>query len=178
MMRVQGEFVIGMAQLMMDKGFQFDGAFLYNDMGYRNASLFSPRLYRETHFETDRMVCEFFHRHNMPVLLHSCGRVSGLIPQLIEAGFDCLQPLEVKANMDVVELKKQYGDRLAFMGGIDARAMAHPDPAVIEREIRSKIPVAKRGGGYIFHSDHSVPDNVTFRRYQRVMELVARYGAF
>jgi uroporphyrinogen decarboxylase len=104
--------------------------------------------------------------------------VRKLIPQFIEAGYDCLQPLEVKAGMDLVQLKQDYGDRLAFMGGIDVRAMAHPDPAVIEREIRTKIPVAKQGGGYIYHSDHSVPDNVSFAQYQRVIELVHRYGTF
>ncbi|MBM4050630.1 MAG: hypothetical protein FJ279_36500, partial [Planctomycetes bacterium] len=58
------------------------------------------------------------------------------------------------------------------------RAMAHPDPTVIEREIARKIPVAKHGGGYIYHADHSVPDNVSFQQYQRVMELVKRYGTF
>jgi len=56
--------------------------------------------------------------------------------------------------------------------------MAHPDPTVIEREIATKIPAAKEGGGYIFHSDHSVPDNVSFAQYQRVMELVKKYGRY
>ena len=45
-------------------------------------------------------------------------------------------------------------------------------------EISTKIPVAKKGGGYIYHSDHSVPDNVSFGQYKRVMELVTEYGAF
>jgi uroporphyrinogen decarboxylase len=86
--------------------------------------------------------------------------------------------LEVKAGMDLVKLKGLWGDRLAFMGGIDVRAMAHPDPKVIEQEIASKIPVAKQGGGYIYHSDHSVPDNVSFEQYSRVIELVHQYGAY
>jgi uroporphyrinogen decarboxylase len=58
------------------------------------------------------------------------------------------------------------------------RAMADPDPSVIEREIARKIPVAKRGGGYIYHSDHSVPDNVSWKQYQCVIELVREYGAY
>jgi len=84
----------------------------------------------------------------------------------------------VKAGMDLVALKKQYGDRFSFMGGIDVRAMADPDPAVIEAEIAAKIPVAKEGGGYIYHSDHSVPSNVSFAQYQRVMALVREYGTY
>ena len=104
--------------------------------------------------------------------------MTALIPQFIEAGIDCLEPLEVKAGMDVVELKKRYGDSLCFMGGIDARAMANPDPSVIEREIASKVPVAKQGGGYIYHSDHSVPDDISFSQYCRVMALVRTYGTY
>jgi uroporphyrinogen-III decarboxylase len=123
-------------------------------------------------------MCDFFHARGLPVILHTDGRLWPLIPLLIEAGFDCLQPLEVKAGMDLVELKHLYGDRLAFMGGIDVRAMADPDPAAIEAEIARKIPVAKRGGGYIYHCDHSVPDNVSWEQYCRVMELVREYGTY
>jgi len=94
------------------------------------------------------------------------------------AGFTCLDPLEVKAGMNLIDLKKNFGDKLAFMGGIDVRAMADANPAVIEEEIRTKITVAKQGGGYIFHSDHSVPDNVSFQQYQRVIELVREYGSY
>ena len=77
-----------------------------------------------------------------------------------------------------MELKKQYGDVLSFMGGIDARMMASLDPNDIFREISTKLPAVKRGGGYIYHSDHSVPDNVSFEQYCRVMELVNEYGAY
>ena len=124
------------------------------------------------------MVFSFFHEHDMPVILHSCGNVTEMIPDLLEIDLDCLNPLEVKAGMDLVGLKKQYGDKLAFMGGIDVRAMADPDPSVIENEIRTKLPVAKQGGGYIYHSDHSVPSNVSFEQYKRVIELVREYGGY
>jgi uroporphyrinogen decarboxylase len=112
------------------------------------------------------------------VILHSDGRILDLAPYFVEAGLDCLNPLEVKAGMDLIQLKGRYGDRLAFMGGIDVRAMAADDPAVIEAEIRTKLQVAKAGGGYIYHSDHSVPNNVSFQQYQRVIELVLKYGSY
>lgn len=64
------------------------------------------------------------------------------------------------------------------MGGIDVRAMSAEDPAVIEEEIRAKVGFAKQDGGYIYHSDHSVPDDVSFEQYKRVMELVHKYGKY
>ncbi len=178
MFATHARLAIEMAEMMMSKGFAFDGAFLYDDMGYRNSSLFSPRTYREVSFESHKMLTDFFHPHGMPVILHSCGCVKGLIPDLIEAGFDCLQPLEVKAGMDLVELKPKFGDKIAFMGGIDVRAMADPNPNVIEEEIRRKLEVAKVGGGYIYHSDHSIPKNVSLAQYKRTIDLVRKYGGY
>ena len=166
------------AEEMIGEGLEFDGAWVYDDMAYCSGPFFSPGVYQELFFPHDRRVCDFFQARSMPVILHSCGRVDSLIPRLIEAGYTCLQPLEAKAGMDVVELKKQYGGSLAFMGNIDVRKMSDPDPRVIEEEIARKIPAAMHGGGYIYHSDHSVPHTVSFEQYQRVLELVRHYGAF
>ena len=80
--------------------------------------------------------------------------------------------------MDVVRLKRTYGGRLALMGGIDARTMADGTEEELEEEVRTKLRVAKEQGGYIYHSDHSVPDNVSFQRYRRTIELVHRYGRY
>lgn len=167
-----------MYKMMMDKGIKPDGIFCSNDLGYRNGLLFSPETYRRTHKEADEMIWSFAHKNDMFTLLHSCGCVKELIPDLIEGGLDCLQPLEVKAGMDLIELKGKYGLRLSFMGGIDVRAMAEPDPGVIEEEISKKFKVAKKGGGYIYHSDHSVPHNVSFQQFTHVIELVKRYGKY
>jgi uroporphyrinogen decarboxylase len=97
---------------------------------------------------------------------------------LIEAGFACLNPLEVKAGMDLAQLKREYGDVMTFMGGIDARTMGAPDPQEIEREIERKLAVGMEGGGYIYHSDHSVPDDVSWERYNTIMALVKQYGIY
>ena len=167
-----------MCERMMRAGLKFDGAFLFCDLGYKNGLLFSPKHYEQQLHPVFKELCRFFHSRDMPVLLHSCGRVKDLIPFFIEEGIDCLQPLEVKAGMDLVELKERYGDKLCFMGGIDVRLMALDDPAPLEEEIKRKISFAKQGGGYIYHSDHSIPKNVSFANYRRVIELVKKYGAY
>jgi uroporphyrinogen decarboxylase len=129
----QADMVIEMARILMQEGYRFDAAFLFNDMGYRSGPFFSPRTYRQVFKPADKRMFDFF---------HSCGNVKMLIPDLLEIGLDCLQPLEVKAGMDLVELKREYGRDLAFMGGIDVRAMIDPDPAVLEREIATKVTAA------------------------------------
>ena len=162
----------------MSRGMDFDAGWIADDLGYKNGAFFSPAMYREMLMPAHKMVCDCFKSRGKAMLMHSDGNVKELIPLFMEMGIDCLQPLEVKAGMDLVELKKQYGHRLSLFGGIDARAMADSNPAIIEREIAIKVPFAKQGGGYLFHSDHSVPDNVSFQQYCRVMELALEYGRF
>jgi uroporphyrinogen decarboxylase len=165
-------------ELAHREGLEFDALWLYNDMGYRNAALFSPATYRRIIQPGDRLLFETAHRLGMQTILHSDGCVRELIPDLLDAGLDCLQPLEVKAGMDPIALKKEYGGRLALFGGIDARAFSHPDPAVIEEEIRSKLSACMPGGGYLYHSDHSIPNNVSLAQYRVALEWVKRYGEY
>lgn len=170
--------VIAMCDMMRQAGYHFDGAFLLSDLGYSNGPLFSPHHFAEQLHPTLQKLCAYFRSCDMPVIMHTDGRIHELIPYFVQEGVRCLNPLEVKAGMDLVALKSQWGDRLAFMGGIDVRAMAKQAPEVIEEEIRVKIPVAKRHGGYIYHSDQSVPHDVSLEQYRRVLDLVAKYGAF
>jgi len=166
------------AEEMMERGLEFDAGWVMDDLGYKHRGFFPPAVYREQLMPAHKLICDVFKSRGLPMLLHSCGYVMEFIPDFIECGFDVIQPLEVKAGNDMLGLKREYGDVLAFMGGIDVRAMAERDPRAIEREIAEKLPPMKQGGGYIYHSDHSVPDNVSFAQYQRVMELVAEYGQY
>ena len=170
------DMTIGMAETMMGRGFEFDGAHLADDLGYRNGPLFSPAMYRELVMPAHKKICDFFAAHSLPVIHHCCGNVNELMPLLIEAGISAINPLEVKAGMDLVDLKTRYGDAITLIGGIDVRTWARGNPDEIEREIAEKVTFAKKDGGYIFHSDHSVPDNVSFETYKRVIALAHKYG--
>ena len=178
MMMTRAELCVRLAERMMAAGFDFDAGWIWDDLGFKQRSFFSTDMYRELIMPAHKLICGAFKARGKFMILHSCGYVMELAPLIMETGFDCLQPIEVKAGNDLLGLKRLYGDRLSFMGGIDVRAMADPDPAAIEREIATKVPVMKKGGGYIYHSDHSIPDNVSYQQYGLVRELVARYGQY
>jgi len=163
-------------QRAWDRGYHFDQIDTCEDLGYRRGLFFSPDVYRKVIKPSHIKLCDFARRLGIPVMLHSCGNINEIIPDLIDAGFSGLNPLESKSGMDVRELKTKYGEQLVLQGGIDVRKMSKPDE--IEEEIRSKVSVAKVGGGYIFSSDHSVPSDVSLRDYQRVMTLAKKYGTF
>ena len=163
---------------LMGNGLQFDAAFVTEDMGYKGKGFFSPRTYREVIMPCQQRFCEVCHARGIKVMLHTCGQNMELVPLYVEAGFDVLNPLEVKAGMDIFALKRDFGEVLTLWGGIDVRAIANPDPQVIEREIREKVTMAKQGGGYIFSSDHSIPENVSLQQYEWMLELGRMHGGF
>jgi uroporphyrinogen decarboxylase len=163
---------------LLANGFQFDAAFVTEDMGYKGRPFFSPRTYREVIMPCQQRFCQVCHARGIKVMLHTCGQNTELVPLYIEAGFDALNPLEVKAGMDLLQIKRDFGEALALWGGIDVRAIAHPDPSVLEAEIRLKLTAAKQGGGYIFSSDHSIPEDVSLDRYELMLELGRRHGTF
>jgi uroporphyrinogen decarboxylase len=159
-------------------GVQYDGGWIFGDIAYNKGPFCSPRMYKSLVQPSHARQIGWFKERGLKLIYHTDGDFRPLIPGFIEAGVDCVQPMEAKAQIDVRELKPRYGDRVAFMGNIDAMKLISNDRDAIEEEIASKISVAKVGGGYIYHSDHSVPPGITWETYQFVMERVAFHGAY
>ncbi|HRW10938.1 MAG TPA: uroporphyrinogen decarboxylase family protein [Caldilineaceae bacterium] len=116
------------------------------------------------------------HAKGIKAHLHSCGDVNPFVPELIAMGLDALNPLEVKAGMNPVELKRKFGDRLVLHGGINAVLWDKPD--AIRAEMEQVIPVVKANGGYIFSSDHSVPSTVSLQDFRRIVEFAKQLGSY
>ena len=93
-----------------------------------------------------------------------------LVDDLMEIGIDGLNPLEVKAGMDPVKLKQDFGDRLLLKGGTNAQHWDHFD--LILEEILSTVPILSENSGYIFSTDHSIPNSVSFDTMKKIIELV------
>jgi len=139
------------------------GMFVCEDLGFKGRPFMSPAMYGEIIQPGHARLFDYARSLGCKVIVHSCGFVEPLVPGLIEAGMDCLQAMEVKAGMDMPRLAKQFGDRIAFFGNIDVRALISNDFAEIESELQKKIPpVLDMGGGYILHTDHSEPPNIDY----------------
>lgn len=100
---------------------------------------------------------------NWKTFIHSCGAIYELIPDLIDAGFDILNPVQISANgMDAKKLKSEFGNDLVFWGGgIDTQhTLPFGTPDEVYREVRENIEIFSDGGGYIFNSVHNIQSNV------------------
>ena len=155
-----------------------DGIWYYEDMGFKGRPFMSPAMYKEIIQPAHVRTLGYAHSLGLPVIVHSCGMVEKLIPGLIEAGMDCLQVIEVKAGMDLLELYKEYGERLSFMGGIDVRVLYTNDRRQIDAELETKIPVVMGHNGYTLHSDHSIPNTVHYETYRYFIERGLELGTY
>jgi uroporphyrinogen decarboxylase len=159
-------------------GLAFDGVFMWGDMAYNRATFCSPRMYHDLIWPDHKRIADWVHAHDMKLIYHTDGNVNGVLDLYVAAGFDCLQPLETKARMDLRDLAPAYGDRLAFMGNVDVMTMLANDREQIEAEIRTKFQAGMATHGYAYHSDHSVPPHVSWETYQFIIALIDRYGQY
>ena len=90
---------------------------------------------------------------------------------------DAYNPLEVKAGMNAVDLKKKYGNRIGYCGNSNIQIWETGDEELIRQEVLYRLDAAK-GGGYIFQSDHSVSSAVSGRTYDFIVRLVREYGQY
>lgn len=164
-------------QQMIDEGMQFDGLWFFSDLCYKNGLLYSPKAHREIVLPCHQRTWEYCRRYDMPMIFHCDGYMRELTPLLIEGGFDAVQPLEARCGNDVRELKRQYGTEVVFFGNISTDVMTRTKEDIFE-EVSTKISIAKEGGGYMYHCDHSIPPTVSFENYSYVLELVREGGGY
>lgn len=155
-----------------------DGIWYYEDMGYKLSPFMSPDMYRDIIKPAHKYTIDYAKSHNLPVIMHSCGFVEPLLPDMIDAGIDCLQVIEIKAGMDLLKLHKDFGGKISFMGGIDVRALYSNDKAVIDAELEAKIPVVKQGFNYMLHSDHSIPKTVDYETFRYFIQKGLELGTY
>jgi hypothetical protein len=154
-----------------------DGFVIWGDVAYKGGMFFSPDYWRR-YFKpwVERMVVAA-HGAGLPVIYHGCGDVRAIFEDCIGIGIDALNPLEVKAGMDVLDLRRRHGHAIAFCGNSDVQVWERGDPAEVRREVLRKRN-AGRGGGLIFQSDHSVSSAVSGRTYDSIVKLVREQGRY
>jgi len=154
-----------------------DGFVIWGDVAYKKGLFFSPRYWREYFKPWVAQMADYAHANGLPVIYHGCGNVKAIFQDFIDLKIDGCNPLEAKAGMDCLELRRQYGQGMGFCGNSDVRVWEAGDREALRREVLRKLNAAK-GGGYIFQSDHSVSSAVSGRTYDYIVKLVREFGNY
>ena len=149
-----------------------------DDLGTQLSLQISPDMYREM-IKPYQMEQYQFVRKNYPnvkVFLHSCGAISGLIPDLIDAGVEVLNPVQLSAKgMDAARLKAEYGNALTFWGGgINTQTtLTTGTIREIEDEVRENMRIFSPGGGFVFTQIHNIQANIPPEKIMAVYNTAA-----
>ena len=173
-----GAYYLEMAKAEIEAGAGLlDGFVVWGDVAYKKSTFMSPAYWRQYFKPWVAKIVEHAHSKGLPVIYHGCGNVKAIFPDYIEMGVEAYNPLEVKAGMDVLDLRRRYGHGIGFCGNSDIQVWETGDREAIRREVLRKLNAAK-GGGYIFQSDHSVSSGVSGKTYDYIIQLVRQYGNY
>lgn len=173
-----GEFLLEFcrAQIAAGRG-KLSGMYIWGDVAYRNGMLFNPVQWRRIFKPHVKTLIDLCHANGLMVVYHGCGNATPLYGDFQEIGLDGYNPLEAKADLDVVVLKQKYAGKLAFVGNVDVRVLEGGNPAAIKREVLYKLQAAV-DGGWVFQSDHSVSSDVAPESYQLAISYLREYGNY
>ncbi|MFC1634681.1 uroporphyrinogen decarboxylase family protein [Planctomycetota bacterium] len=159
MLRRSTEFSVALSEEACQQ-FDLDWLWLGDDAAGQQSMLMSPDTWRQMVKPFLKQNAEVGKRHGLYVAFHSCGAIRSIIEDLIEIGVDVLNPIQCNCpGMNPLELKKEFGKKLAFMGGVDTQGILPNGTAYQVRKATAELleGMSTYGGGYIFAASHTIP---------------------
>ena len=153
------DFAYRLSEAALDRH-EIDWLWTGDDVGSQRAMMFSPTDWRDLVRPNLQHLFELAHSRHVFAAFHSCGAIRPIIGDLVEIGLDVLNPIQCNCHgMDPLELKAEFGEHLAFMGGVDTQGVLPNGTADEVRKATSRLieGMTADGGGYILAASHTVP---------------------
>ena len=159
-----------------------NGFIIGDDYGTQKGLQISPTMFRELIKPYLTRICTLIHETcpHVIILKHACGSIAPIIPDLIEAGIDAINPVQTTAkNMDAAFLKKEFGKDVTFWGGgVSCQStMFSGTVEDVRKEVREKLEIFSPGGGYVFCADHDIQEHVQPEMIEIVFQSALEFGA-
>ena len=158
-----------------------DIVFTGDDVGHHNSPMMAPELYRKLIKPRHKRYFEVVRKHTQaPILYHSCGDVFPLVGDLIDIGVNALNPIQVTAaEMDPARLKREYGDKMAFWGGVDShRVLPYGTVEDVKEEVALRIRQMGKGGGYVVNAVHNLQPDVAPEKIVAMYDHAREVGRY
>ncbi len=157
-----------------------DVVYFGDDYGMQTGPILSPDLYRKIFKPRQEKLCSLIKtKTDAKILYHSCGSVYRLIGDFIDAGIDALNPIQVSAeDMDTKKLKREFGNKIAFWGGVDShRTLPFGTRDDVRKEVKRRIEDLGPGGGYVIAAVHNIQADVPPENIVALFETGKEYGS-
>ena len=151
-----------------------------DDFGSQNGALMSPSMWTSLLADGFGAYVDMAHSLGAKVMHHTCGSVGPIIPLMVEQGLDILQSLQPEASdMDHGKIKKSFGERLCFQGGISIQqVMPYGSTNDVTAAVKKAVKELAEGGGYIFGTAHNLQADVPVANARALLESYHRYGRY
>jgi uroporphyrinogen decarboxylase len=151
-----------------------------DDLGHEGGPFMSPETYRRIFKPRHKILVDYVRAHSsMKTFLHSCGSIYALIPDLIDAGYDILNPVQTSAkDMEPERLKREFGKDLTFWGaGIENRTVLKDGrPEDVRAQTLERLTLLSKGGGFVFNTVHNIMPDVPARNVLAMFDAVAEFN--
>ena len=177
------EFYFELTDFLLDRlGPYLDVVKVGDDLGTQNNLIISPAMYREFIKPRQKLLYEHIKsKGDFKLLLHACGAIRSIIPDLIEVGVDALNPVQTTAqSMDPAELKSEFGRDITFWGGgIDTQhVLPFGTPREVKAEVKNNLEIFKPGGGYVFAQIHNIMPEVPLENITAMLEAYREHSGY
>ena len=155
-----------------------DMAFYGNDMGTQRSLLFRREMFQEFYVRPFRKMVDQAKSFGLKVMMHSCGAVSEIIPDIIACGFDALDPVQYTAEgMAPKRLKEKFGNNITFHGCISAqKVLPLGTPDEVREHVKEVCGIMRPGGGYIFTSDQAITSDSPVENVLAMYDAIEEFG--
>jgi len=154
--------------------------FTGDDFGTQDNTFLPVHVWRDQLRDGFKRFIDIGHEFNCRVAHHTCGSVAALIPDFISCGLDILNPLQPDvAGMDYRKIKQEFGDRMAFHGGISIqKTMPYGSPQDVRREVKDRVEKLAPGGGYIFCTAHNIQTDTPLKNVETLFIACRELGRY
>ncbi|MFX1446492.1 MAG: uroporphyrinogen decarboxylase family protein [Promethearchaeota archaeon] len=151
--------------------------FIGDDLAFNTGPFVSPRIFNEMFLPSYKRLSNIAHKRGIKLIFHSDGDIRPLLDGLIEC-FDAIHPWQASAHIDIIEIKRQYGDKVCIMGNVPVAMLIHNKPREISIYVKNLLKECAPSGGYFMSSGNSIVPQIPIRNYMAMLRTFWRYRKY
>ncbi len=150
-----------------------------DDFAYNSGPMMSPQIFRDIFYPELKRVVKGYKELGLLVIKHTDGNINPILDMIVDSGFDCLDPIDLIAGMDLQKVKTDYGDRIALKGNVDCSAtLSFKNKKETIEETKKCLEIGMPGGGYILSSSNSIHSAVKPENYAAMLDTLKKFGKY